>query len=52
MRLCLDQVKMAELGVTAGEINQAVQKYNFLAAAGEVKGQLVVSRVKASTGLK
>lgn len=38
MRLWLDPVKMAAFGVTAGEINQAVQQYNFLAAAGEVKG--------------
>ena len=37
MRLWLDPVKMAAFGVTAGEINQAVQQYNFLAAAGEVK---------------
>lgn len=52
MRLWLDPVKMAAFGVTAGEINQAVQQYNFLAAAGEVKGQLVVTSVNASTDLK
>ena len=51
MRLWLDPVKMAAFGVTAGEINQAVQQYNFLAAAGEVKGQLVVTSVNASTDL-
>lgn len=51
MRLWLDPVKMAAFGVTAGEINQAVQQYNFL-AAGEVKGQLVVTSVNASTDLK
>ena len=52
MRLWLDPVKMAAFGVTAGEINQAVQQHNFLAAAGEVKGQVVVTRVNASTDLK
>ena len=48
MRLWLDPVKMAAFGVTAGEINQAVQQYNFLAAAGEVKSQLVVTSVNAT----
>ncbi|MGA4817056.1 efflux RND transporter permease subunit [Pseudomonas aeruginosa] len=52
MRLWLDPVKMAAFGVTAGEINQAVQQYNFLAAAGEVKGRLVVTSVNASTDLQ
>uniref|UniRef100_UPI0013D6B6CC efflux RND transporter permease subunit n=1 Tax=Enterobacter hormaechei TaxID=158836 RepID=UPI0013D6B6CC len=52
MRLWLDPVKMAAFGVSAGEINQAAQQYNILAAAGEVKGQLVVTSVNASTDLK
>ncbi|TXJ00087.1 MAG: multidrug efflux protein, partial [Aquabacterium sp.] len=39
MRLWLDPVKMAAYGISAAELNSAVQRYNFLAAAGEVKGQ-------------
>ena len=35
MRLWLDPVKMAAFGVTAGEINQAVQQYNSRRRRGE-----------------
>ena len=52
MRLWLDPVKMAAYGVTAGDLNSAVRKYNFLSAAGEVKGQYVVTSINASTDLK
>ncbi|AVO54551.1 multidrug efflux RND transporter permease subunit [Ectopseudomonas mendocina] len=52
MRLWLDPVKMAAYGVTAGDLNDAVRKYNFLSAAGEVKGQYVVTSINASTDLK
>ena len=52
MRLWLDPVKMAAYGVTAGDLNKAVRKYNFLSAAGEVKGQYVVTSINASTDLK
>ena len=52
MRLWLDPVKMAAYGVTAGDLNEAVRKYNFLSAAGEVKGQYVVTSINASTDLK
>ena len=38
MRLWLDPVKMAAYGVTADDCSSAVRQYNFLAAAGEVKG--------------
>lgn len=38
MRLWLDPVKMAAYGVTADDFSSAVRQYNFLAAAGEVKG--------------
>ena len=36
MRLWLDPVRMAAMGVTASDVNQAVRRYNFLAAAGEM----------------
>ncbi|BAN50424.1 multidrug efflux RND transporter permease subunit [Metapseudomonas resinovorans] len=52
MRLWLDPVRMAAYGITANDINDAVRKYNFLSAAGEVKGQYVVTSINASTDLK
>ncbi|SDP10351.1 multidrug efflux RND transporter permease subunit [Pseudomonas jinjuensis] len=52
MRLWLDPVKMAAYGITAGDINDAVRQYNFLSAAGEVKGEMVVTSVNAATDLK
>lgn len=52
MRLWLDPVKMAAYGVTADDFSSAVRQYNFLAAAGEVKGQYVVTSINASTDLK
>ncbi|MDH1009663.1 multidrug efflux RND transporter permease subunit [Pseudomonas nicosulfuronedens] len=52
MRLWLDPVKMAAYGVTAGDVASAVREYNFLSAAGEVKGELVVTSVNATTDLK
>ncbi|MBO3275015.1 multidrug efflux RND transporter permease subunit [Pseudomonas schmalbachii] len=52
MRLWLDPVKMAAYGITASDINDAVRQYNFLSAAGEVKGELVLTSVNAATDLK
>jgi len=52
MRLWLDPVKLAAYGVTANDVNEAVRKYNFLSAAGEVKGQYVLTSINASTDLK
>ena len=52
MRLWLDPVKLAAYGVTAGEVNDAVRRYNFLSAAGEVKGEYVVTSINAETDLK
>ncbi|MEO4047626.1 multidrug efflux RND transporter permease subunit [Pseudomonas sp. CAU 1711] len=52
MRLWLDPVKMAAYGITATDVTDAVQRYNFLAAAGEVKGEYVVTSINASTDLK
>src|SRR5690606_34402951 len=45
-------VRMAALGVTASDVNQAVRQYNFLAAAGETKGEYVVTSVNADTDLQ
>ncbi len=52
MRLWLDPVKLAAYGVTAAEVNDAVRRYNFLSAAGEVQGEYVVTSVNAETDLK
>ena len=52
MRLWLDPVRMGALGVTASDVNQAVRRYNFLAAAGETKGEYVVTSVNAFTDLQ
>ena len=52
MRLWLDPVRMAALGITASDVNQAVRRYNFLAAAGETKGEYVVTSVNADTDLQ
>jgi len=52
MRLWLDPVKMAAYGVTASDVARSVRSYNFLAAAGEVKGEYVVTSINASTDLK
>ncbi|TRX76320.1 multidrug efflux RND transporter permease subunit [Pseudomonas mangiferae] len=52
MRLWLDPVKMGAYGVTASDVGEAVRKYNFLSAAGEVKGEYVVTSINASTDLK
>ncbi|WP_404440268.1 multidrug efflux RND transporter permease subunit [Stutzerimonas chloritidismutans] len=52
MRLWLDPVKLAAYGLSAADVNEAVRKYNFLAAAGEVKGQFVVTSINADTELK
>ena len=43
---------MAAYGVTASDLSDAVRKYNFLSAAGQVKGQLVVTSINATTDLK
>ena len=52
MRLWLDPVKLAGFGLTASDVTDAVRKYNFLSAAGEVKGEYVVTSVNATTDLK
>ncbi|WP_028628721.1 multidrug efflux RND transporter permease subunit [Metapseudomonas resinovorans] len=52
MRLWLDPVRMAAYGITANDVSDAVRKYNFLSAAGEVKGQYVVTSINATTDLK
>jgi multidrug efflux pump len=52
MRLWLDPVRMAAHGISAAEVNDAVRQYNFLSAAGEIKGEYVLTSVNAETDLK
>lgn len=52
MRIWLDPVKLAGFGLAASDVTDAVRRYNFLAAAGEVKGEYVVTSINATTELK
>ncbi|MFV3328877.1 multidrug efflux RND transporter permease subunit [Pseudomonas sp. NY15372] len=52
MRIWLDPVKLAGFGLAATDVTDAVRRYNFLAAAGEVKGEYVVTSINATTELK
>lgn len=52
MRIWLDPVKLAGYGLSANDVNDAVRRYNFLSAAGEVKGQYIVTSINANTELK
>ena len=52
MRLWIDPVRLAAHGLTAGDVAEAVRRYNFLSTAGEVKGEYVVTSLNADTDLK
>ncbi|MDD2047990.1 multidrug efflux RND transporter permease subunit [Pseudomonas putida] len=52
MRLWIDPVKLAGYGLSANEVTAAVRRYNFLSAAGEVKGTYIVTSINATTELK
>ncbi len=52
MRIWIDPVKLAGYGLSALDVTDAVRRYNFLSAAGEVKGEYVVTSINASTELK
>ncbi|MDR2305651.1 MAG: multidrug efflux RND transporter permease subunit [Paucimonas sp.] len=52
MRIWIDPVKLAGFGLSAVDVTNAVRHYNFLSAAGEVKGEYVVTSVNANTELK
>ncbi|MDR0208366.1 MAG: multidrug efflux RND transporter permease subunit [Pseudomonas putida] len=52
MRIWLDPVKLAGFGIAATDVTNAVRRYNFLSAAGEVKGEYVVTSINATTELK
>lgn len=52
MRLWLDPVRLAGFGLTAADVTDSVRAYNFLSAAGEIKGEYVVTSINAATELK
>ncbi|EIK98071.1 multidrug efflux protein [Pseudomonas sp. M47T1] len=52
MRLWIDPVKLAGYGLSANDVTDAVRRYNFLSAAGEVKGEYIVTSINATTDLK
>ncbi|MEP5568171.1 MAG: efflux RND transporter permease subunit [Halioglobus sp.] len=52
MRVRLDPVRMAALGVTATDVNAAIQRDNFISAAGATEGNMVRVTVDARTTLQ
>ena len=52
MRIWLDPVRMAALGVTATDVSEAIQRENYIATAGSTEGGLVKATVDARTDLQ
>ncbi|MEM1404027.1 MAG: efflux RND transporter permease subunit [Pseudomonadota bacterium] len=52
MRIWLDPVRMAALGVTANDINQAIMRDNVISTAGATEGAWVRVMVDAVTGMQ
>ncbi|MFV8816217.1 efflux RND transporter permease subunit [Haliea sp. E17] len=52
MRIWLDPVRMAARGVTANDVRAAIQRDNYIAAAGATEGNLVRVTVDANTSLQ
>ena len=51
MRVWLDPRRMAALNVTAGDVRRALLGNNYLAGAGETKGELVAIDLSATTDI-
>ena len=51
IRVWLDSERMAAFGVTASELNAAIQANNYQSGAGKVKGELTLFNVDPRTGL-
>jgi len=51
MRIWLDPVRMAALGVTATDVNDAVSRDNYISTSGSTEGSLVRATVDARTDL-
>lgn len=52
MRIWLDPVRMAALGVTASDVRDAIQRDNFITTSGSTEGNLVRASVDARTDMK
>ena len=52
MRIWLDPVRMAAYGVTSADVSEAVQRDNFISAAGATEGEKVRMEVDARTDLQ
>ena len=52
MRIWLDPVRMAAFGVTAQDINRAIEADNYISAAGTTEGKLVRTTVDARTDMQ
>ncbi|HET8710467.1 MAG TPA: efflux RND transporter permease subunit, partial [Spongiibacteraceae bacterium] len=51
MRIWLDPQRMAARGLSAQQVSAAIQRNNFQAAPGQVKGSLMVNDIRADTDL-
>ncbi len=52
MRIWLDPVRMAALGVTATDINNAIQRENYISASGATEGEMIRVTVDARTDIQ
>ncbi|MEM1189636.1 MAG: efflux RND transporter permease subunit [Pseudomonadota bacterium] len=52
MRIWLDPVRMAALGVTASDINEAIRRDNVISNAGATEGEWVRVTIDAVTGIQ
>ncbi|MCB1697632.1 MAG: efflux RND transporter permease subunit [Halioglobus sp.] len=52
MRIWLDPARMAALGVTAGDIDTAIRRDNYIAATGATEGELIRMEVDARTDIQ
>ncbi len=51
MRVWLDPQRMAARNISAAEVSSAIQRNNFQAAPGQVKGSFMISNIRAQTDL-
>lgn len=52
MRIWLDPIRMAALGVTAADVSDAIQRDNFISTTGATEGNLVRATVDARTDMQ
>ncbi len=52
MRVWLDPVRMAALGITAADVNAAISRENYISAAGATEGEMVRVSVDARTDMQ